>query len=86
MLVRSARVLSLVVASSAVLLVASSAAAQSGQGAGKKAATVKNVDGHDVYDFPDDPLMGDDLSANVVRVPVLRHAAATRSIAARHFS
>ena len=78
MLVRSARAVSVILAASAVLLVASSAAAQGSAPSGKattKTATVTAVDGHDVYDFPDDPLMGGGIGANVAQVSVLRHAA-----------
>jgi len=78
MLVRSARVVSVLAAASAVFLVASSAAAQAPSPRNKAAspqATVRAVDGHDVYDFPDDPLMGEGLGANIAPISVLRHAA-----------
>lgn len=77
MLVRSARAVSMLLAASAVLLVASTAAAQGSSPAAKQkpAANIQKVDGHDVYDFPDDPLMGEGIGANVAQVSVLRHAA-----------
>ena len=76
MLVRSARAVSVLLAASAVLLVVSSAAAQGSSPAKKRAAaTATAVDGHDVYDFPDDALMGEGIGADVARVSVLRHAA-----------
>ena len=59
----------------AVVCLASPASAQPAAPGRQKVATVEKVDGHDVYDFPDDALAGETLGASVIRIPVLRHAA-----------
>lgn len=64
-----------VLAALSLVCLASPAFAQPAAPGRLKVATVEKVDGHDVYDFPDDALAGETLGASVVRIPVLRHAA-----------
>jgi hypothetical protein len=35
---------------------------------------VTQVDGHDVYDFPDDSLLGDGLDGHLIRIQTRSHA------------
>lgn len=38
-------------------------------------AAISQVDGHDVYDFPDDSLLGEGLDGHVIRIPTRAQAA-----------
>jgi hypothetical protein len=42
--------------------------------AGRAVASVTQVDGHDVHDFPDDSLLGDGLDGSLIRIPTRSQA------------